>query len=87
MCRVVILSHLKCPPTNPQGRYLIKSVRHKVSTVDDYHSMNMECIKDAVKDPYPQENLDTLSTRENTDRINVLQYELDDTILIDGGEV
>ena len=69
------------------GRYLIKSVRHKVSTVDDYHSMNMECIKDAVKDPYPQENLDTLSTRENTDRINVLQYELDDTILIDGGDV
>lgn len=69
------------------GRYLIKSVRHKVSTVDDYHSMNMECIKDAVKDPYPQENLDTLSTRENTDRINVLQYELDDTILIDEGDV
>ena len=68
------------------GRYLIKSIRHKVSTVDDYHMMNLECIKDAVKDPYPMENLDTLSNRENTDRLNVLQYELDDLILKDKGE-
>ena len=68
------------------GRYLIKSIRHKVSTTDDYHSMNLECIKDAVKDPYPMENLDTLSSRENTDRLNVLQYELDELILKDKGE-
>ena len=68
------------------GRYLIKSIRHKVSTTDDYHSMNLECIKDAVKDQYPMENLDTLSTRENTDRLNVLQSELDELILKDKGE-
>jgi len=68
------------------GRYLIKSIRHKVSITDDYHNMNIECIKDAVKDAYPQENIDTLSDRGNKDRLNVLQYELDETILKEPGE-
>ena len=69
------------------GRYLIKAIRHKVSITDDYHNMNIECIKDAVKDPYPQEDLDTLSERGNKDKINVLQYELDEATMKEPGEL
>ena len=69
------------------GRYLIKAIRHKVSITDDYHNMNIECIKDAVKDPYPQEDLDTLSERGNKDKLNVLQYELDDATMKEPGEL
>jgi len=65
------------------GRYLVKSIRHMISVVDDYHSMMLECIKDAVKNPYPEETLDVLSSRKNIDSLNVLQYELDDTIIED----
>jgi len=68
------------------GRYLIKSIRHSIDTVNDYHRMNVEMIKDAVKDPYPQEELDVLSERGNKDRLNILQYELDDTVLKEPGE-
>ena len=68
------------------GRYLIKAIRHSIDTVDDYHSMNIEIIKDAVKDPYPQENLDVLSERGNKDKLNVLQYELDETVLREAGD-
>jgi len=63
------------------GRYLIKSIRHKVNITEDYHNMSLECIKDAVKTPYPQEGTDTLSTRGKKDRITVLQYDLDDAVL------
>jgi len=69
------------------GRYLVKSIRHSIDTVNDYHRMNIELIKDAVKDPYPQENIDVLSDRGNKDRLNVLQYELDDTILKEPEEI
>lgn len=65
------------------GRYLIKSIRHKINVTEDYHNMSLECIKDAVKLPYPQENIDTLSNRGKKDRITLLQYDLDDTILRD----
>jgi len=63
------------------GRYLIKSIRHSVDTVNDTHDMNIEIIKDAVKNPYPEENIDVLSKRGNTDRYNILQYDLDENIL------
>lgn len=65
------------------GRYLIKSIRHKINITEDYHNMSLECIKDAVKVPYPQEDIDTLSNRGKKDRITVLQHELDDTLLRD----
>jgi hypothetical protein len=63
------------------GRYLIKSIRHKINVLEDYHNMSIECIKDAVKSPYPSEDNDTLSTRGKKDRTTVLQYTLDDTLL------
>ena len=68
------------------GRYLVKSIRHSVDTVNDYHAMNLEIIKDAVKDPYPQEDLDVLTERANKDRLNILQYDLDENILLDEGD-
>ena len=68
------------------GRYLVKSIRHSIDTVNDYHAMNIEMIKDAVKEPYPQEDLDVLSERNNKDRLNILQYDLDETILKDQGD-
>jgi len=68
------------------GRYLVKSIRHSIDTVNDYHAMNIEMIKDAVKDSYPEEDLDTLSERNNKDRLNILQYDLDDNILKDQGD-
>ena len=63
------------------GRYLIKSIRHKINVLEDYHNMSIECLKDAVKSPYPSEDNDTLSTRGKKDRTTVLQYTLDDTLL------
>jgi hypothetical protein len=48
--------------------------------------MNLEIIKDAVKDPYPQEDLDVLTERANKDRLNILQYDLDENILLDEGD-
>ena len=69
------------------GRYLVKSIRHSLDTVNDTHDMNVEIIKDAVKDPYPEEPIDVLSDRENKDRLNILQYELDETILTEPGDV
>jgi hypothetical protein len=45
--------------------------------------MNLECVKDAVRVAYPEENIDTFSSRENNDSLTYLQYELDEA-LVDG---
>ena len=63
------------------GRYIVRKIHHKISTVKDNHSMNLELIKDAVRVAYPEENLDILSKKENQDSLTYLQYELDDTII------
>jgi len=63
------------------GRYLVKSIRHKIDTAKDMHSMAISCIKDAVRVPYPEESVDTFTGRENADATNILQYELDDTLI------
>ena len=60
------------------GRYLVKSIRHKIDTSKDLHTMNLECMKDAVRKPYPEESIDTFTDRENTERLNVIQDQLDD---------
>ena len=43
--------------------------------------MAIQCVKDAVRTPYPVETIDTFTNRENTDATNVLQYDLDDAIV------
>ena len=63
------------------GRYLIKSIHHKIDTAKDNHKMNLECVKDAVRVAYPEENIDIHTTRENLDAITYLQYQLDEAII------
>jgi len=63
------------------GRYLVKSIRHKINTSQDMHTMAVECMKDATRVPYPEEATDTFTGRENEDKLTVLQYQLDDTMI------
>ena len=63
------------------GRYLVKAIRHKVQTGTDRHEMVLDIFKDSVYKGYPQENINTLDTRENQESVNVLKYDLDDTLL------
>ena len=68
------------------GRYLVYKIHHRISSNADVHTMNLECVKDAVRVAYPEENIDTFSSRENNDSLTYLQYELDELILKDKGE-
>ena len=68
------------------GRYLVKNIRHKIDTTKDNHTMAITCMKDAVRVPYPEEEIDTFTGRENAEAINVLQYELDDTIITEANK-
>ena len=43
--------------------------------------MNLECVKDAVRVAYPEENIDTFTSRENLDSITYLQYQLDEALI------
>ena len=63
------------------GRYLIRKIHHRISTTNDMHTMNLECVKDSVRVPYPEESVDTFTYRENLDSITYLQYSLDDALL------
>ena len=63
------------------GRYLVKSIRHKISTTSDKHEMTLLIFKDSVYTGYPQENVNTLDGREDQEAINILKYDLDDTLL------
>ena len=65
------------------GRYLVYKIHHRISSNADVHTMNLECVKDAVRVAYPEENIDTFSSRENNDSLTYLQYELDEA-LVDG---
>jgi hypothetical protein len=50
------------------GRYLVSGIRHIVSILDGKHSMVLECLKDSVKRPYPEELNDTFTGKEKADR-------------------
>lgn len=63
------------------GRYLIRKIHHRISTTNDMHTMNLECVKDSVRVPYPEESIDTFTYRENLDSITYLQYQLDDALI------
>ena len=63
------------------GRYLIRKIHHRISTPNDIHTMNLECVKDAVRVPYPEENIDTFTYRQNNDNLTYLQYTLDESIV------
>ena len=62
------------------GRYLVRKIHHKITTALDAHSMNLEIVKDAVRVAYPEENIDTFTSRENLDALTYLLYQLDDSL-------
>jgi hypothetical protein len=68
------------------GRYLVATIRHKISTATDNHTMNIELMKDSVRVAYPEETNDLLSNRENQDDLLVKQYDLDDTVVEQNNE-
>ena len=43
--------------------------------------MNLECVKDAVRVAYPEENIDIHTNREYLDAITYLQYQLDEALI------
>ena len=63
------------------GRYLIRTIHHKIDTAKDNHKMNLELVKDAVRVAYPEENIDIHTNRENLDSITFLQYQLDEALI------
>ena len=63
------------------GRYLIRRIHHNIDTAKDNHKMNLECVKDAVRVAYPEENIDIHTNRENLDAITYLQYQLDEALI------
>ena len=64
------------------GRYIVESIRHRFDVARDKHIMNLECVKDSTRVPYPKETIDTFTNREtNKNNVNVLQYDLDDAVV------
>jgi len=63
------------------GRYLIRRIHHNINTAKDMHTMNLECVKDAVRVAYPEENIDIHTNRENLDATTFLQYQLDEALI------
>ena len=68
------------------GRYLVKSIRHKIDTAKDMHTMAIKTMKDAVRVAYPEESIDTFTGRENAEATNILQYDLDDMLITEASK-
>jgi len=68
------------------GRYLVKSIRHKIDTAKDMHTMAINTMKDAVRVAYPEESIDTFTGRENAEATNILQYDLDDMLITEASK-
>jgi hypothetical protein len=63
------------------GRYLITSIRHQLNRKQNKHIMILECMKDSVRKPYPEENVDTFTGKEKERRGIINIYELDKNTL------
>ena len=65
------------------GRYLITSVRHQINRKMKKHIMVLECVKDSVRRPYPEEINDTFIGKEkyNEGIIDIYEY---DKIILEG---
>jgi len=68
------------------GRYLVKTIAHKIDTAKDRHRMAITLMKDAVRVPYPEENIDTFTGKENSESANIYQYELDDLLITEASK-
>lgn len=65
------------------GRYLITSIRHQINRQMKKHIMVLECMKDSVRRPYPEEINDTFIDKEkkNEGIIDIYEY---DKIIFEG---
>ena len=63
------------------GRYLVTSVRHQINQANKKHIMVLECQKDSVRRPYPQEINDTFINREKKQEGIIDIYEFDKILL------
>jgi len=59
------------------GKYLVTSIRHQLNRRMNKHIMVLECMKDSVRRPYPEENVDTFIGKEKERRGVIDIYELD----------
>lgn len=62
------------------GRYLATSVRHVINNVNKTHLMFVQCLKDSVRRPYPQQYVDTFSNKENEQRGVYTEREVSDSL-------
>ena len=65
------------------GRYLVTSIRHEMNIKLKKHIMVLECMKDSVRRPYPNEFNDTFIEKEKNNEGIIDQYEFD-KILLEG---
>jgi hypothetical protein len=65
------------------GRYLVTSIRHEMNIKLKKHIMVLECMKDSVRKPYPDEFNDTFIDKEKNNEGIIDQYEFD-KILLEG---
>jgi len=59
------------------GRYLVTSIRHQLNRKQNKHVMVLECMKDSVRRPYPEEYNDTFINKEKSHDGIVDIYEVD----------
>ena len=60
------------------GRYLVTSVRHQLNRKLKKHIMILECMKDSVRRPYPEERNDTFIGKEKNNEGIIDIYKLDE---------
>ena len=60
------------------GRYLVTSVRHQLNRTLKKHIMVLECMKDSVRRPYPEETNDTFIGKEKNNEGIIDIYKLDE---------
>ena len=62
------------------GRYLISGLRHNIGVMAKKHVMVVECIKDSLNTPYPEEIQDTFTNKETNKGDTYLQYAIDENL-------
>ena len=67
------------------GRYLVTSVRHHLNRTLKKHEMILECMKDSVRRPYPEESNDTFINKEKNFEGIIDIYKLDELFANEAG--
>jgi hypothetical protein len=63
------------------GRYLVTSIRHQMNVFIKKHVMVLECMKDSVRSPYPNEINDTFINKEKNNQGIIDIYEFDKQVI------